>query len=454
VLRHRTYLRQSLCRGSRHNREQGIVIALVAAFMLVVIGAMMALSIDVVTFYTARSEAQLAADSAALAGARVLANSGITTDPGGAVVAADNLAANVATQVAEQNLVGGALLTAANVVSVVFGGSDSNPTITVSIQKTDLPTFFARILGTRFVTVAARATAEAYNPSLPVGALGRTGPPAAPLCVKPWLLPNLDPTQTTVTTIFDPITGLITNPGLAGQSWGPSTTPPSPNPDGLYALCQDCSGSIATPAPGRYYPGAIDAADFPAPTQALPTCSAGFDSYQLAVAGCVQRPISCGPAATATINIDVTTTYATNRDANTVAAAGCLIHDNVLGGVAGDSDSIDTATTVPPFQFLAGNQNPVASAVGKDVMVSDSLVTIPVIDVTTTTPTTPSVTVIGFLQVFLNPSALTTLPYAGASPNEIPATIINMAGCGTSATGQPILGNGASPVAVRLITAP
>ena len=37
-------------------------------------------------------------------------------------------------------------------------------------------------------------------------------------------------------------------------------------------------------------------------------------------------------------------------------------------------------TPSPPFQFLAGNQNPIASAVGKDVMVSDSLVTIPVID--------------------------------------------------------------------------
>jgi hypothetical protein len=62
--------------------------------------------------------------------------------------------------------------------------------------------------------------------------------------------------------------------------------------------------------------------------------------------------------------------------------------------------------------------------------------------------------VIGFLQVFLNPHSLAMplLPPAGA--NQIPATIINMAGCGTSATGQPILGNGASPVAVRLISPP
>jgi hypothetical protein len=32
--------------------------------------------------------------------------------------------------------------------------------------------------------------------------------------------------------------------------------------------------------------------------------------------------------------------------------------------------------------------------------------------------------------------------------------IINMAGCGTGSAAQPILGNGASPVAVRLISPP
>jgi hypothetical protein len=449
-----------LRRGSRHNREQGIVIALVAAFMLVVIGAMMALSIDVVTFYTARSEAQLAADAAALAGARVLANSGITSDPGGAVATADSLAQNVARRVAEQNQVAGEYLTVANVPLPVIAGTDLNPTITVHVQIPDVPTFFARMLGIKSVKVAASATAEAYNPSPPAGALVRTGPPVAPLCVKPWLLPNLDPTQTTTgTAIFDRITGRITNPSLIGQEW-PSTTPPNPNPYGLYAKCGDCSTGITVPPlPGAYYPGKIDAADFPAPTQALPTCSAGFNSYQLVVAGCVQQPISCG--ATATINID-TNFYGTTRDLDTVAAAGCLIHYNVPGGVVGDSDSIDTAAALPPIQFLAGNENPVASAVGKDVVVSDSLVTIPVVDVYPGMPTPPSVgspgvTVIGFVQVFLNPSATAPFPYTNPPPppiipNQIPATIINMAGCGNSATGTPILGNGASPVAVRLIS--
>jgi uncharacterized membrane protein len=73
--RHRTKLRTRL----RRNHERGVVIVLVAVVLLFVVGAMAVLAIDLVTFYTARSEAQLAADGAALAGARVLANSGFTS---------------------------------------------------------------------------------------------------------------------------------------------------------------------------------------------------------------------------------------------------------------------------------------------------------------------------------------------------------------------------------------
>src|SRR5437588_3375772 len=89
---------------------------LVAVVMLFVIGAMAALSIDVVTLYTARSEAQLAADGAALAGARVLANSGMTSVPGIAAVpwaTAVAWATSVAQQVAASNPVGGKKLSPA-----------------------------------------------------------------------------------------------------------------------------------------------------------------------------------------------------------------------------------------------------------------------------------------------------------------------------------------------------
>ena len=81
-------------------------------------------------------------------------------------------------------------------------------------------------------------------------------------------------------------------------------------------------------------------------------------------------------------------------------------------------------------------------------MVSDSLVTVPVFDSSGGTPTNP-VQIVGFVQLFLSPQG-------GAVPatGNMRTTVINMAGCGSNATGQPILGNGGSPVAVRLITPP
>src|ERR1700685_4403975 len=106
--RHRTKSRVRN-RVRNNNDESGVIIVLVAVVMLGVVGAMAALSIDVVTLYTARSEAQLAADGAPLAGARALANSGATSDTtGGLMPAAQVFAQTVALQVAERNQVGGA----------------------------------------------------------------------------------------------------------------------------------------------------------------------------------------------------------------------------------------------------------------------------------------------------------------------------------------------------------
>src|SRR5579863_6135098 len=57
--------------------ERGITMILVALAMVAII-AMAALSIDVVTLYLAREEAQRSADAAALSAARVISISGIT----------------------------------------------------------------------------------------------------------------------------------------------------------------------------------------------------------------------------------------------------------------------------------------------------------------------------------------------------------------------------------------
>jgi hypothetical protein len=267
--------------------------------------------------------------------------------------------------------------------------------------------------------------------------------------VKPWLLPNIDPTQTSIAkTIFDPASGQITDMTLLGKGW-PNFVPPNNNPQGLQA-----NAATATPLPGQYYKGAIDAADFPAPTQALPACSTGFSAYQLAIAGCVPEPVHCGPIGTASIKVDTTITDPTPVNTETVAAAECLIH---YTGGAGDADTIDPAgTPSPPFQFLGGTNNPVPSASGKDVLVSDSLVTVPVYDSSNGLAPGPTnggtVTVIGFLQLFLNPDGVTLPSPAGPPANQLPVRIVNQVGCGTSANGTAILGNGASPVAVRLIS--
>lgn len=417
---------------SRPRGERGVVILLVAIFLLFVVGAMAVLAIDVVTFYTARSEAQLAADGAALAGARVLANSGMTSSPTDIVLVsnAENLASGVATQVAIQNKVGGRLLNAPE-VNVGFPvsalGTHSDALVTVKITRNDLPTFFARIWGRTHVAVSASATAEAYNPSggnLVVG----SGAPIAPVCVKPWLIPNKDVSG----AIFNVSSGAITA----------STTVGSPV-SSLKPACSDCSGSLPTPTqPWQFYPAGQTS--FPAPTQSLQTCSAGFNSYQLSVAGCVQTPIACGDGSVVSSTVDIDRlAYATDRTADTAAAVNCLSHS-----LNNNGDKVDTSTVPsPPLQFVAGADNPITGAIGSNVLVSDSLVTVPVFDDTALNSTSSTVQVIGFVQLFINPDGN---PSGAAGP--INAKVVNYSGCGTTATGRPILGTGASAIPVRLIS--
>ncbi len=62
----------------RRNKERGATLIYVALSLFVLMG-MGALAIDLVTLYAARSEAQRAADAAALAGAKQFIDSGFTS---------------------------------------------------------------------------------------------------------------------------------------------------------------------------------------------------------------------------------------------------------------------------------------------------------------------------------------------------------------------------------------
>jgi len=449
---------------SARRGEEGIIISLVAIFMLFVVGAMAALAIDVVTLYTARSEAQLAADGAALAGARVLANSGMTSD---ANAATDNLQSNavslattIALQVAASNSVGGTQLNAgasncaAEIcvsINTALANFLSNPQVQVTVQRTTLPTFFARIWGTTTVAVKATATAEAYNPSLLAG-VGASEPPVAPVCVKPWLLPNISPNNPAL-QIFNTTTGAIGDTGLLG--WETVSQTSGTNPAANTYLWNACTGtgactSIPAPSPWYYLPG--DPSSFATPPAASVSCSptAFFYSgtpYQLSVAGCVQTPIACNQ----TVNIDVTDDI-TNQD--TAAAVNCLTH-----ATGNHADSVDETTyagppNYAPFEFEAGGDDPLVTAgtisVGTDMPVSDSLVTVPVFN-STGTITSPA-TVIGFVQLFLNPEGH-DVHMGGMQAYKVHTMVTNLIGCGTGATGTPAVnGNGSSAVAVRLIT--
>jgi hypothetical protein len=151
-----------------------------------------------------------------LAAARVISISSLTGDLGDSIRSWQRIcgggisaATQAATAVASQNAVGG---TAATFVSVTYsegGAGDAdcskltaggpfsvNPLVTVLVRRGGLPTFFSRIWGNTGNTVSATATAEAFNPSASDLASG-TVTPVQPSCVKPWMVPNQNPINTT-----------------------------------------------------------------------------------------------------------------------------------------------------------------------------------------------------------------------------------------------------------------
>ncbi|HEY4053796.1 MAG TPA: pilus assembly protein TadG-related protein, partial [Terriglobales bacterium] len=179
--------------NTNSSRQKGQTIALVAVAMVSFV-AMEALAIDLTSLYSARGEIQRAADAAALAGAKAFVDSGVTTDPGNSNLQsiATTMAQSYAAGAAAQNLVAKGAAHLVPALPVMDFSLLGNPRITVTLQRTGLPLFFARIWGGNFASVSATALAEAYNPSYSQSKT--TGfLPSAPKCVKPLLVPNDDP---------------------------------------------------------------------------------------------------------------------------------------------------------------------------------------------------------------------------------------------------------------------
>jgi len=462
---------------SRERRgERGQTMALVAV-SLVSLLAMAALAIDLVTLYTARGQVERAADSAALAAAKALAAGGVTTDPTNSSASPSNtwqvacaVATNEATAVAGQNLVAGQIPT----VTVSFPNAPAvdcstqnatsafgiNPQVSVQVQVGGLPTFFSRIWSHATNTVSATATAEAYNPSnsssLP--STGGNTTPTAPSCVKPMLLPNCDPRHGGCVgggTFVDPTTGAITNPGFstAGGVVGEN-----------FRLNSNCGGTSPCnpgapktstgPTTLYYYPIEIGNAG----GYWCPGCTASTNTFEQDLGCCNTSRITCGQS----ITVDNTDPDPAGVGGEAVTAGQCLIHKGLgepyTANCASSMDQDCLDPTVNPFVMKAGSSNPLigkttgppptnpptASTLvsGDQISTSDSIVSLPIYNSTGGVPTT--VTIIGFLQVFIDDVEDT---------GRLRVTVLNVTGCGTSPTGTAVFGAGPA-IPVRLIQNP
>jgi putative Flp pilus-assembly TadE/G-like protein len=462
--------------GVKRHGERGVTMALVAVAMVAII-AMAALSIDLVTLYLANGEAQRSADAAALAAARVLSLTGMTGDPNNTSSqwtnicgTGNNLATDVAKAVAGQNVVSGLSPLASQVdVSYAAGGISNtdcaavgaaafgvNPTVTVKVHRTGLPTFFSRIWSQSPGTVSATATAEAFNSSNSSNVRNDAGTgqtiPVLPRCVKPWVVPNIDPGNCpggTCTTFVSTTDGSITHPGIqfggtSGVIGDRFNMVADCQPSGLCAepghLAGQPAANVGTaPIPNlQYVPAQVTS-----PFTAVPSCAS--TDYQQAIAGCDQnKQYQCGVTSSPG-NPTVIDVGQNNVPPDTLAGAECLI--NKIPDVGGQ-DTLDT-TTAFPYRIQVGDNGVLKKAgVPKDTIVtsSSSIVTVPIFDSANSISGTgqSSVTIVGFLQVFINDVDDTS--------GNLDVTVLNVAGCGNGAppvNPNPVAGN--SPVIVRLI---
>jgi len=320
-----------------------------------------------------------------------------------------------------------------------------NPHVTVQLSSSNLPTFFSKIWGGSAPSVTATATAEAYNP-----ANLSTITPIAPLSVKPWLVANLDPTGTAVAFVDTTSPNWVVDSGVIGKSFdlvsacthlGPNKCRPVPNPPHVVSgpanpQVQYVPAVVTTPNTQNVCPACAGATDYEQSIE----CADVATSYQV---------LNCG-GGTIQAQWDDGINPGPSPGTNATSLGGqCLIHASNEG--AGGQDTL----TEPNPMFSAPYQ--IKQQSGTLVTTSNSIATIPIIDITNHLPFGGGpVTVVGFLQAFINQVD----PFSGVigAPPEgsINITVLNIAGCSaTNNPVSPVVGvSGSSPVPVRLITPP
>jgi len=459
-------------RRAVRNDERGVTMVLVAVAMVAII-AMAAMSIDLVTLYLAREEAQRAADASALAAARLISVSGMTSANSGfwssMCGGLTGWATQAALAVSVQNTIGGQQST----VNVTYsdgttsGASDCaalgpafavNPIVTVQVNSVSIPSFFSRIWGSTSNSVSATATAEVFNPSDSANngvSFNGFVTPVHPKCVKPWIVPNWDPGNAGLPLVTTS-TGQIRHPGVSTDLTGsagivgeqfylvadcnpinttrcvltsPADNPPKASP---FTLGPTVTRKL------EYLPGAVTG-----PITAVPSCASAGTIYETAVAGCDQSTVyHCGESvAVDTVDLNE---YPGGVAGDTAMGLACSLTNTSTIPLDGQDSLISTGY---PFVAIAGDRNPLNIS-GSPVVNSNSIMTLPIYDQTANggsiTTTNNPVTIVGFLQVFVNDVA---------ADGSVQVTVLNVAACGSNgSTNTPLTTN--SPVPVRLITPP
>jgi hypothetical protein len=425
--------------------ERGATLALVAV-ALVALLSVAALAIDLGMLYVARNEAQRAADAAALAGAYTFITSGCTSTGGCVSGGPQETTARLQAQsVGDTNTIIGRKADIRNSDVSFSYPSAMEPQITVVVERTAargnaVPTIFARMFGVSEADVSVKATAEAYNPS----GSGSGSPAVADDCVAPFLVPNCDPKHNAVLNtacasgvpggyFINPDNGQIANPqlypnGAIGETW---------------QLHYGNTGPSNGAAPSQWY------------LVAYGDSQSGSDLRDY-ISQCTPMTISCG---------QTLETYNGKSTGPVDQGVEYRIHASGLGMNQGQ-DTIDTSVG-PPFAITAGLNNPNQLLVGKTYYgPSDSVVTVPVYDGHALSAGGSTVTVVGFMQLFLQDANHT------GTDDYVDAVVLNVSGCGsgggsgsggegsgagstTSGTGggtaPTVVSTGGAPIPIRLI---
>jgi hypothetical protein len=352
------------------------------------------------------------------------------------------MAGDFATAVLSQNKVAGAtpqFINGTPTVSLTFSIAGSpniagNPRIMVTLQRPGLPLFFARIWGGSIASVSASAIAEAYNPAYSQNNTGTFIPPA-PKCVKPFLVPNQDKNQPKFTFV-DPSSGAVTTAPISfiGEKIGLSSACKGNGKSG-------CKVPKA-PSAGEYLPMFLPDVQTYCPSSSAPSCSGASGSFESST--------ECCDGATFDFNqCGVSGTMATwDPNTNPGGSKGpaqqglqCLIHKPQQDALVPANGQMQ----IQPGPYSQARYN---VAPGSLISTSDSIITVPLFDLTKWNGT-QQVTIVGFLQLFVN-----DVGGSGPGPGQpdMSATILNVIGCGQSLTsGAAISGGGASAIPVRLI---